>query len=95
MTNQKIRETATRLLQKEWDEFSELEKGIVQTIVEKRSIARNANEAFSHDRTFGERIADHVAAFGGSWPFIIIFGSLLLVWGHIKFVDFGSLRRQF
>jgi len=80
MTNQKIRETATRLLQKEWDEFSEMEKGIVRTIVEKRSITRNANEAFSDERTFGERIADHVAAFGGSWPFIIIFGSLLLVW---------------
>ena len=80
MTNQKIRETATRLLQKEWDAFSELEKGIVQTIVDKRSIARNTNQTISDDRTFGERIADHVAAFGGSWPFIIIFGSLLLVW---------------
>jgi uncharacterized membrane protein len=32
------------------------------------------------DRTFGERIADQVAQFGGSWKFIIIFSSFLLVW---------------
>src|SRR5438034_4662854 len=35
--------------------------------------ARNANEIIEKDATFGERIADHVAGFGGSWTFIITF----------------------
>src|SRR5439155_4820453 len=30
--------------------------------------------------TFGERLSDRIAAFGGSWRFIILFGSVLLVW---------------
>ena len=32
------------------------------------------------DRTFGERVADHIASFGGSWPFIFIFLGLILGW---------------
>jgi uncharacterized membrane protein len=34
--------------------------------------------------TFGQRIADKVAAFGGSWTFIITFGAFLLVWMSIN-----------
>jgi uncharacterized membrane protein len=30
--------------------------------------------------TFGQRMADLVAAFGGSWQFILLFGSILLLW---------------
>ena len=36
-------------------------------------IARSANEIIEEEETFGERIADKVAGFGGSWTFIIIF----------------------
>ena len=40
--------------------------------------ARNPNEIIDEQETFGERIADHVASFGGSWTFIILFGVTLL-----------------
>src|SRR5947208_1006076 len=40
--------------------------------------ARNANQIFEEEETFGERIADRVASFGGSWTFIILFGIVLL-----------------
>jgi uncharacterized membrane protein len=43
-------------------------------------VARNLNEEEDEQMTFGERIADRVASFGGSWTFIIIFGSFLLAW---------------
>ena len=39
--------------------------------------ARNPNELYEEEETFGERIADVVASFGGSWTFIIIFGIVL------------------
>ena len=40
--------------------------------------ARNPNELIEDEETFGERIADVVASFGGSWTFIIIFGIVLV-----------------
>jgi uncharacterized membrane protein len=40
--------------------------------------ARNPNELIDEQETFGERIADHVASFGGSWTFIILFAVTLV-----------------
>jgi CRP/FNR family cyclic AMP-dependent transcriptional regulator len=41
---------------------------------------QNVNEVADERMTFGERIADGVARFGGSWTFILIFGVFLLCW---------------
>lgn len=43
-------------------------------------VSRNPNVEEQERLTFGQRIADKVAAFGGSWTFIIIFGVVLAVW---------------
>jgi CRP/FNR family transcriptional regulator, cyclic AMP receptor protein len=43
-------------------------------------VAKNVNEEEEEMMTFGERIADRVATFGGSWTFIIFFGCILLSW---------------
>jgi len=43
-------------------------------------VSRNLNEEEEERLTFGERIADRVAAFGGSWTFIILFFCILLTW---------------
>ena len=43
-------------------------------------LSRDPNEVFDDRMTFGERLADHVATFGGSWTFIIIFCVFLVVW---------------
>jgi CRP/FNR family transcriptional regulator, cyclic AMP receptor protein len=43
-------------------------------------VARNVNVEEQEMLTFGERIADRVASFGGSWTFIIAFGVVLLAW---------------
>jgi uncharacterized membrane protein len=42
--------------------------------------SRNANEIIEEKYTFGERIADVVASFGGSWTFIIVFAIVLIAW---------------
>jgi uncharacterized membrane protein len=54
-----------------------------QALVRVRA-ARNANEIIESESTFGERIADSVAGFGGSWTFIITFLSGLLVYSLIN-----------
>ena len=43
-------------------------------------MARSVNEIIEEEETFGERIADRVATFGGSWTFIFIFGVFLAVY---------------
>ena len=45
---------------------------------------RNPNDLIDEEMTFGEKIADHVAQFGGSWTFIILFGTVLLVYTAIN-----------
>src|SRR5260370_2887748 len=45
--------------------------------------SRHPNEVIEKDATFGERIADRVAGFGGSWPFILSFFFALLVYMSI------------
>ena len=47
-------------------------------------VSRNANEEEEDRMTFGQRIADHVASFGGSWTFIIIFLVGMFVWMTIN-----------
>ncbi|HSB28923.1 MAG TPA: DUF1003 domain-containing protein [Pyrinomonadaceae bacterium] len=42
--------------------------------------SRNVNVVMEGQYTVGQRVADRVAAFGGSWTFIFIFGSILLTW---------------
>lgn len=46
----------------------------------RRRVSRNANEQIDETETLGERVADAVARFGGSWSFIFSFGAFLLVW---------------
>ena len=49
------------------------------------------------DRTFGERVADEMAGFGGSWPFIFVFAGLILAWAALNTVVLARLshHRQF
>jgi uncharacterized membrane protein len=74
------KETALNFLQKEWETLVEAEKSAIEKLVSKRPISRNTNKEFHAERTFGERVADSVATFGGSWTFIIIFCGILLAW---------------
>jgi CRP/FNR family cyclic AMP-dependent transcriptional regulator len=46
--------------------------------------SRNPNEVIEERYTFGERLADVVASFGGSWTFIIVFGVVLVTWTAIN-----------
>lgn len=54
-----------------------------QKLVRSRA-ARNPNEVIEQRETTGERVADAVAKFGGSWTFIIIFAAVLLVYSSIN-----------
>src|SRR5262245_12039340 len=75
-TGQKI----AKPLRERLDEIQAYEKQILGEIRQQLHISRNVNQEFANKLTFGQRLADRVAAFGGSWPFIIIFAAILFVW---------------
>lgn len=49
-----------------------------------RQVSRNVLEEEQERLTIGQRVADRVAAFGGSWPFIFLFGGIMVVWMAIN-----------
>ncbi|GAW40372.1 hypothetical protein SH203_00770 [Brevundimonas sp. SH203] len=69
-----------RWLGKAVRELPEPEASVVASAADRRPISEDINETFADHQTFGERLADRVAAFGGSWPFIIGFGVFLALW---------------
>jgi uncharacterized membrane protein len=68
-------------------ELGALEKDVLETIQKQESISSKIilDEA-SAKFTYGQRLADTIASFGGSWKFIIIFCSFILVWMCINIV---------
>jgi len=54
-----------------------------QLLVRDRA-ARNSNELIEEEMTFGQRIADKVASFGGSWTFILTFLAVLIVYTGVN-----------
>ncbi len=69
-----------QLLQEELGELTEVEKTVVKSIGRKKILSGNLRLKKDKEPTTGERLADKVASFGGSWTFIIIFFSFLLCW---------------
>jgi uncharacterized membrane protein len=68
------------LLQQEHGEFSELDRQVAQSIANQDTIAENTEDEYEEKRTFGERLSDHLASFGGSWAFLISFAGVLAIW---------------
>lgn len=76
------RETARRLLQSELEKLPPDEREIVERFIANRRVSRNTVQEYRRSAGLGERVADKVAAVGGSWTFIIAF---LLCLVAIKF----------
>jgi uncharacterized membrane protein len=73
---------AHKWFRKHHDALTESEHKILDALRSRSSVARAPQSV--GDKTFGERMADRVAEFGGSWTFIILFGAFLVVWALIN-----------
>lgn len=56
------------------------EELVINSFKHQKIVAKNLNYTYHKRRTFGERLADQVAEFGGSWSFIISFALFIMVW---------------
>jgi len=61
-------------------ELTSLEEAVVKSLKEQELLASNVNISFGQQLTIGERVADRVTAFGGSWHFIILFLGVIFLW---------------
>lgn len=75
-----IKEMARRLLNTGYDDLLPHEQKVLKRIAKRIAISVNINTRFHDNLTFGQRMADSVAAFGGSWSFIILFAVILIAW---------------
>ena len=69
-----------QLMEKDLGELDELEQEVVKSLHDNALLSENLNEEYEKTLTFGDRIADKVAAFGGSWKFIIWFFVFFAAW---------------
>ena len=75
-----VRQLAEQLLKTGFDQLSDRERRVITGVAKRTQISRDATHAFEENLTFGDRLADRVAAFGGSWVFITIFLGVLVAW---------------
>ena len=76
----KLIHAADKFLGKDPDDLTSRERTILQQAIDKRALSRDPAAEFDDSLTLGQRLADAVAAFGGSWWFISGFGVCLVLW---------------
>jgi uncharacterized membrane protein len=80
MDDQEERDILEKLLHLKYEQLGEQEKKVAHHFTARAPISKDTAKEFEDRLTFGQRLADRVAAFGGSWTFISIFGGVLLLW---------------
>ena len=69
-----------RMIEEERKEVTALDKEVIESLHENELLTENLNRVHDSSLTFGQRVADKVAEFGGSWAFIGTFGAIIFVW---------------
>lgn len=78
--DQKIHNTAEKLFRSKYEKLTEQQKHVAHHITERTPISTNVFQDLSTRSTFGQKMADKVASFGGSWTFISIFMGVMITW---------------
>jgi len=74
------RDYVKHTLECEIGELTTLDHEVIESLREHEVLTENIEKQFERKLTFGEHLSDKIAEFGGSWKFIITFGSVIAVW---------------
>jgi uncharacterized membrane protein len=77
---EKLITAAERFLGKGETALTMLERQVLERAIGKKALSLDTSTVFDEKSTFGQRLADGVASFGGSWSFLIGFGAVLAAW---------------
>ncbi|MFC5193609.1 DUF1003 domain-containing protein [Algoriphagus aquatilis] len=70
----------TRMIEEEKGELARIDQQVMVAIRDNSILSEKIQDDTDPELTFGERMADHIATFGGSWTFIILFFTFLVIW---------------
>ncbi|MHA3775579.1 DUF1003 domain-containing protein [Verrucomicrobiota bacterium sgz303538] len=73
-------EFVRELFEAEMGEVSRLEEDVLESLRQHELVTERLEMDTGEKRTLGDRLADKIATFGGSWTFILLFGGFLVVW---------------
>jgi len=62
------------------EQAGEHERAVIARLLRREISIPHSNKVFDSSLTFGQRLADQVAAFGGSWTFILLFFGVMTIW---------------
>ena len=91
----KPNEVASKLLGMPYETLDEPARKVAEHVARGRHITRNVSKDFDKGTTFGQRAADGVATFGGSWTFVALFAVVMLVWVGLNAYLLASRGRTF
>lgn len=86
---------AKQIFRAEWEHLSAHEREVIEGVLHRISIPRNANREFIECRTLGQRASDIITAFGGSWSFMALFGASLVLWAVLNTEILGPRNEAF
>ncbi|MCZ8185548.1 MAG: DUF1003 domain-containing protein [Beijerinckiaceae bacterium] len=75
-----IRQLAERLIAEGAEDLSPRDRRVLEHMARRLAASRNWSADYEDSLTLGQRVADKVAYWGGSWPFILGFALVMLVW---------------
>jgi len=78
-----------------YESLDERTKNVARLIAERKHIARDSTQTLDATATRGQRAADAVAAFGGSWIFITCFIVVMVVWVSLNSLILATYRKAF
>ena len=85
---------AKRILEIGYDDLPPRERQVIERVAKRLAVSRDVSASFEEGRSFGERLADRIAAFGGSWTFIMLFAGAIAIWVGINTVFLIGARPQ-
>ncbi|WP_075348675.1 DUF1003 domain-containing protein [Algoriphagus marinus] len=78
--NQYRRKYLAFLIVQEKGELAKIDQDVMDAIQNNSILSENIKDELEETPNFGDRLADQIATFGGSWTFIIVFFSFILIW---------------
>jgi uncharacterized membrane protein len=80
MMHKTFEELAGQWFRRKATELGTVESRVLKSTVERRPIAKDTGKAYAAHLSLGDRVADAIARFGGSWTFILGFIGFLILW---------------
>jgi uncharacterized membrane protein len=86
---------AKQIFRSEWEQLTAHERAVIDAVLARVGTPPSTNATIAQQRTVGERAADAIAAFGGSWTFILLFATWLVLWTSLNTEILGPLHHAF